>query len=77
MFAPTFGEDNVIFLSSFCDAFGFLMLSPFCSSISKIVGQYGQHGWTISLVVITAFLAADGAIMAKNLTIMRLEKNKK
>eukprot|EP00979_Chaetoceros_neogracilis_P010994 scaffold2640_cov256-Chaetoceros_neogracile.AAC.8 len=73
MFAPTFGEDKAIFIS-FCDAFGFFMLSPFWSSVSKIVGQYGQHGWTISWVVVAAFLAAGGLIMTHNLeTVMRLD----
>lgn len=75
MYAPTFGKDKAVFIS-FCDAFGFLMLSPFWSSVGKIVDTF-DNGWTLTWLGIAGFLAAGGSIMTRNLEkIMRLGDKK-
>jgi len=71
-FSTTFGPNKAVYIS-LTDALGFLLLSPFWSSMSSIVASNG-NGWTISWLIVASFLALGGAITVNWLpTILRLE----
>jgi len=73
-YSSTFGRDKAVFIS-WCDGFGFFLLSPFRSSVSGLVANYGLQGWTFSWLIVAAFIAIGGTIMTRNLqTVMRLDK---
>ena len=74
-YSPTFGRDKAVFIS-WCDGVGFLLLSPFWSSISGLVANYGLQGWTFAWLIVAVFIAMGGTIMTRNLeAVMRLDKH--
>ena len=67
-YSTTFGEDKPVYIS-FNDGVGFLLLSPFWSTMTSIVAS-SPNGWSTVWLIVAAFIAAGGAVMTKSLDVV-------
>ena len=76
-YATTYGQDKAVFIS-WMDGFGFLLLSPFWSTLQGGVAKLGMQGWTNTWLTVAAFIFAGGSVMTYNLgTIMQIDEDEK
>lgn len=63
MVATTFFDRNKALCLSLFDAMGFFVSAQVWAATGKIVNSEGQHGWSLSWLMLAAMFAAGGKTM--------------